>query len=100
MVTKIQYKCYNGWRGVRPDVSGWATWNVALWLNNDEGLYRAYRDFARNHKGRLSGADAEDFVRKLLPNGTPDMKENGGFKCYRQVHWPSIAAMFREARDR
>jgi len=70
MVTKIQYKRYNGWRGVRPDVSGWATWNVALWLNNDEGLYRAYRDFARNHKGRLSGSDAEDFVRELLPNGT------------------------------
>ena len=29
---------YNGWKN-------WATWNVALWLANDEGLYKMARRF-------------------------------------------------------
>ena len=29
---------YNGWKN-------WATWNVALWLGNDEGLYKIARRF-------------------------------------------------------
>jgi hypothetical protein len=36
---------YNGWKN-------YATWNVALWIGSDEGLYRAAVDFARRCKGR------------------------------------------------
>ena len=28
---------YNGW-------SDWTTWNVALWINNDEGFYNIAKD--------------------------------------------------------
>jgi hypothetical protein len=33
---------YNGWKN-------WATWNVALWLGNDEALYKMARRFV-NYK--------------------------------------------------
>ena len=32
-LTDLPKREYNGW----PD---WTTWNCALWINNDEGLYR------------------------------------------------------------
>ena len=49
---------YNGWRN-------WATWNVALWLGNDESLYKMARRFV-NYK---------DIAQELVDCGiaaTPD----------------------------
>ena len=36
-------KEYNGW-------TNWATWNVSLWLNNDEFLYRQMRRAKTPHE--------------------------------------------------
>ena len=49
---------YNGWKN-------WATWNVALWLGNDETLYKMARRFV-NYK---------DIAQELVDCGiaaTPD----------------------------
>lgn len=77
---------YNGWFNR-------ATWNVALWLGNDEGLYDAARLLARGIKGRITGRQAEEICRELFPSGkTPD--GDSLIDCY----WPEIAQDLAELR--
>lgn len=41
---------YNGHRS-------WAYWNVALWVNNDEGLYSLARECIRRTRSRRQAAE-------------------------------------------
>lgn len=47
----------------------WNCWNVALWIGNDEGLYRYA--LACKHASRLAGDAARTFIRDM-PEKTPD----------------------------
>jgi hypothetical protein len=47
----------------------WNAWNVSLWLNNDEGLYRMARSFARQYG---IGVGATKLAIALHGESTPD----------------------------
>jgi hypothetical protein len=49
---------YNGW-------TNWETWNVALWIGNDEGLYRE----ARKCYSYLNFVERMGFASSTTPDG-------------------------------
>lgn len=65
--TKQTEKTYNGWKNYQ-------TWNVALWINNDEGLYNAAVDYMRNVYKGISKSPYKLFLNYAGLNGqrTPD----------------------------
>lgn len=69
---------YQGWKN-------YETWNVALWVNNDEPLYRQMRAL-RPYTPRK----AEMLCRNFFPNGTPDMRTDDSGE-----HLPIFAAKER-----
>lgn len=80
---------YSGW-------ANWETWQVMLWLNNEEGLYDAYTSFARATSYRVTENGAENFVKELMPEGTPDFDDASEYDA---VDWDEIAAAFNEGGD-
>ena len=71
---------YEGWKNR-------ATWNIALWINNDEGLYRAAVDYIRTYP--KSRNPYGNFIRSI---GMQDEKTPDGYKylsinlCYRELN--------------
>jgi hypothetical protein len=57
-------KTYEGWKN-------YATWNVALWINNEYGIYLGAVAFMKDYKGR---SPYKDFVKDcgLDTQRTPD----------------------------
>ena len=72
---------YQGW-------VNWETWNVYLWLSNDEGAYSMMMDFTRAMHGRVTPDGAQEFVTEMMPDGTPDFDDPSE---YETVDWSEIA---------
>ena len=78
---------YQGWKN-------WETWNVALWCDNDYGIYQE-----RLERKVRTAEEVERFVMDVFPNGTPDMAL-GGTNPYKRdavdVDWQEIADHWAE----
>ncbi len=79
---------YNGWPNRE-------TWNVMLWMDNEEGAYRYYRDkvnICKERKLRVSGVRAKNWVETCFGDSTPD-----GIKLdSSKIRWGRIAEAMRE----
>ena len=83
-----QKQGYNGW-------PNYETWNVMLWMDNEEPAYRYYRNCAyqlRRDGRRLSGKEAKGIVRLCFGAKTPDGVNLESSK----IRWGAIAEAMRE----
>ena len=75
---------YNGWMNR-------ATWNIALWLNNEPGSYHMTQEYLSNLCYLVSAEDAENWIGLLFSDGkTPDGDR------LEDADWEELAAMLRE----
>lgn len=77
---------YNGW-------TNYETWNVALWLDNEEGTYLDMRELARaNRSAYKLGKAIEDYVEEHNPlSGQASMYSDILQANLREVNWEAIA---------
>ncbi len=84
---------YNGW-------TNWETWQINLWLDNEEPLYREKQRFLRKVATWIDSGKSDDFieneiccyVNETFPKGTPDMDPGDMGK----VNWEEIVRSFRD----
>lgn len=85
---------YNGW-------ANWETWNVNLWLDNEEPLYREKVRFLR--RGNIDNITVKAFCKEQFPDGTPDMQSDEHETVAQQwakVDWSELAEAWEaEAKE-
>ena len=79
----------------KPTYEGWAnraTWNVYLWLNNEEPSYRHLQAFLKARTTPVTFGAARDYCKGIFGNMTPD-------HCLlSSVLWREIAEAMEEDR--
>lgn len=84
---------YNGW-------TNYETWNVALWTDNDEGIYNEKMRIIRRAWRPIEANDVEQFFHIYMNDSTPDLdqlRENG--EAIDPVNFDEIAEHWEEERQ-
>lgn len=77
--------------------ANWETWNLKLWLDNDEGTYREVQRMLRRSSSVENLEDQlKGFCIEVFPDGTPDMD---GAKDLFAVDWTEIAEALWSERE-
>ena len=79
---------YNGW-------ANWETWNVDLWISNDEVLYQAKQELVSWSSPGVTGEDVRQFVEMYMDGTTPDFEEDPSCELAK-VDWEEIAENWNE----
>jgi len=78
-------KTYNGW-------TNYETWNVALWLDNDEGTYNYVREMAGESANEYDLAvQLQAFVEEMAPELDASMFADLLGAALSNVEWSEIA---------
>lgn len=86
---------YNGWKNR-------STWNVTLWINNEEYLYKAAVEYVKEHKtnkrtGKPSSKLYSNFIRYM---GMQDDKTPDNIKYISTLlDYPALNEMMRELAE-
>lgn len=75
---------YNGWKNR-------ATWNVALWIGNDEGIYRNMVDSFGKQEWDQSPQSVKRWADMIFGDSTPDGDS------LKEVDWEAIAELVKES---
>lgn len=80
----------NGW-------TNWSTWQINLWLDNEEPWYRAKQSFLRRYAGQMTEELVERFCEEQFgQKATPDMDPGD----WLEVNWEEITEAFEnEAKE-
>lgn len=84
---------YNGW-------TNYETWNVKLWLDNDQGSYNDMVFAAENAEDVADTLDLADYIREYVEEMMPEMDASmfsdllGA--ALSEVNWREIAAAYLE----
>jgi hypothetical protein len=87
-------KGYNGW-------TNYETWNVKLWLDNDQGLYNEMNEMARESKDIY---DLSQTIEQVIDHMNPLCNESSMFAdilrtALLDVNWMEIAEAYYEDLD-
>lgn len=83
-------KGYQGW-------SNYETWDVALWIDNDQGLFNCVHDLGRVHLRNYDFADAiKDLVESLAPELEASMFSDLLNAAISEVDWLELAEHYKK----
>ena len=80
---------YNGW-------TNWETWQVPLWLDNEQATYHERRRLTALYGNNTITAPVAKAITQFIfgPDGTPDMKPGD----MANVNWEEVARYWEDER--